>query len=147
MFIITPFPFSFIIGATNWVKYNDEVTLTFITWFHSSRETFCNDDKLKVPALLNNTSTVPYDATVLSTNILASSTFEVSTITYIASLPSPLIWSTTAFALSSFRPVTTTLAPSRAYKTAVALPIPDVEPVTIATLPSNLLNSNSSLYL
>ncbi|MPM65572.1 hypothetical protein SDC9_112469 [bioreactor metagenome] len=139
MLITTPLPFAFIIGATNCVRYNAAVTLTLKTLFHSSSETSFNGDMLKEPALLNNMSTVPYASIVLSTSIFASSTLEVSTITYIASKPSPLIWSTTSLALFSFLPVTTTFAPSRANNTAVALPIPEVDPVTMATLSFNFM--------
>src|SRR6476660_9248017 len=56
-----------------------------------------------------------------------------------AAPPSFLISATTCAPSFSRRPVRTTLAPARANSTAVALPIPDVPPVTSATLPENVL--------
>ena len=100
---------------------------------------------LNIPALLNSTSTVPYSSIVTSNIFLTSSRLDMSAITYIASFPSALMSSTTAFALSSFLPVTTTFAPSCANSFADALPIPDVAPVTIATFPSNFAIINFSL--
>jgi hypothetical protein len=53
------------------------------------------------------------------------------------SLPRDSIWRTTASLLSLRRAAITTLAPSRANCSAVAVPIPELHPVTITTLPSN----------
>ena len=75
---------------------------------------------------------------VSSKIFLMSSTLAISAITANASPPAATMSSTTACALSSFLPVTTTLAPSAAYNLAVERPIPEVEPVTIATFPSSL---------
>ena len=93
---------------------------------------------LNKPALLKRISTVPYAAMVSSKIFWMSSTLAMSAITAIASPPAALISSTTAFALSSFLPVTTTFAPSAANLFAVSRPIPEVEPVIIATFPSSL---------
>ena len=59
VFTMVPFPFSFITGATNCVKSNVEVTFTLNILFHSSMVKSINGDMLNIPALLNNTSTVP----------------------------------------------------------------------------------------
>ena len=93
---------------------------------------------LKSPALLNKMSTVPYSSMVASKIFLMSSGLAISAITANASPPAALMSSTTAFALSSFLPVTTTFAPSAANTLAVERPIPEVDPVTIATFPSSL---------
>src|SRR5689334_24519748 len=54
-----------------------------------------------------------------------------------ASPPASRISRATSRPASSVRPVTTTLAPSRAKRTAIARPMPRVDPVTSATLSSS----------
>ena len=66
VFTMVPFPFSFITGTTSCVKSNAEVTFTLNTLFHSSRVKSINGDIESIPALLNNTSMVPYSSMVAS---------------------------------------------------------------------------------
>src|SRR5260370_31349663 len=91
------------------------------------------------PALLNATSSRPYLSTVKSTIAFTSAFFATSARTNAASPPSFFISATTCAPSFSRRPVRTTFAPARANSIAVALPIPDVPPVTSATLPENVL--------
>src|SRR5205809_5632863 len=91
------------------------------------------------PALLNATSRRPYLSTVKSTIALTSASLATSARTNAASPPSFLISATTCAPSFSRLPVRTTFAPARANSIAVVLPIPDVPPVTSATLPENLL--------
>src|SRR6266513_2594796 len=91
------------------------------------------------PALLNATSRRPNLSTVKSTIALTSVSFATSARTNAASPPSFLISPTTCAPSFSRRPVRTTFAPARANAIAVALPIPEVPPVTSATLPENVL--------
>src|SRR6266403_4459533 len=91
------------------------------------------------PALLNATSRRPNRSTVKSTIAFTSASLATSAWTNPASPPSFLISATTCAPSLSRRPVKTTLAPARANSIAVVLPIPDVPPVTSATLPENLL--------
>src|ERR1700686_2665865 len=53
----------------------------------------------------------------------------------VASLPSPLIAAATSAHLSALRLEITTLAPARAIASAIARPMPLVEPVITATFP------------
>src|SRR5438067_3893383 len=87
------------------------------------------------PALLNATSRRPYLPTVKSTMAFTSASLATSARTNAASPPSFLISSTTCAPSFSRRPVRTTLAPARANSIAVVLPMPEVPPVTSATLP------------
>src|SRR5437879_21743 len=72
-----------------------------------------------------------------STIAFTSASFAMSPRTNAASPPSFLISATTCAPSFSRRPVNTTLAPARANAIAVALPMPEVPPVTSATFPSN----------
>src|SRR5436190_10361825 len=91
------------------------------------------------PALLNATSRRPNLSTVKSTIAFTSASLAISARTNAASPPSFLISSTTCAPAFSRRPVRTTLAPAHANSIAVVLPMPEVPPVTSATLPENLL--------
>src|SRR5262245_66513266 len=63
-----------------------------------------------------------------------------------ASSPHPdRISATTASTVDVVRDATTTCAPSRAYSSAIARPIPRPAPVTIATFPSSLPMSSPDL--
>src|SRR5206468_2058125 len=82
-------------------------------------------------------SSRPNLSTVKSTIRFTSASFATSARTNAASPPSFLISATTCAPSFSRRPVRTTLAAARANSIAVVLPIPDVPPVTSATLPEN----------
>lgn len=88
-------------------------------------------------ALLTSVVTVPYRSSAAPTMATTSSSWARSVRTNTASPPAARISSSTAAPSSSLRPVTTTRAPSRAKRTAVARPIPRVDPVTIATFPAS----------
>src|SRR6266550_4967924 len=74
---------------------------------------------------------------VKSTIALTSASFATSARMNAAVPPSCWISATTLAPSFSRRPVRTTLAPARANSIAVVLPIPDVPPVTSATLSEN----------
>src|SRR5580658_8010826 len=67
-----------------------------------------------------------------------SAAFATSAATNSASPPAARISSTTRLPRSALRAAITTFAPSRANKIAVALPIPELPPVTNATFPLSL---------
>src|SRR6266566_4951579 len=90
-----------------------------------------------MPALLKAMSIRPNLSTVKSTIRFTSASFATSARTNAASPSSFLISATTCAPSFSRRPVRTTLAAARANSIAVVLPIPDVPPVTSATLPEN----------
>src|SRR5439155_9657838 len=87
-----------------------------------------------VPALLNAMSKRPKVATVLSTSAFTSASRVTSVLTKSAFPPAFSIAWTTACPSFSRRPATTTFAPAFASATAAALPMPEVPPVTTATL-------------
>src|SRR5205814_9224351 len=83
-------------------------------------------------ALLCNTSRPPNDSTAVSTMRTTLGSSETSTSTATALPSSPATRSASVPLISA----TTTEAPSRAIRRAVASPMPLPAPVTIATLPS-----------
>src|SRR6185436_11102280 len=87
-------------------------------------------------------STRPHLATVASTRALSSSLRETLQGLAITSKPCFSNSARTASQASALRLETTTLQPARASSSAMDLPIPRVEPVTMATLP---LRSNNDL--
>src|SRR3989442_6731079 len=86
-----------------------------------------------VPALLNATSRRPYDRRAESTSFRTSASRVTSVATNVDSPQWRRMSGTTAVPSVSRRPATTTRAPSAAKASAVALPMPDVPPVTSAT--------------
>src|SRR5437763_6971761 len=92
-----------------------------------------------MPALLIRMSTPPYAATVAATPALTCCSFVTSIATPRASPPADLISAAAPSAASRFRSAMTTFAPSRAYRCAMALPMPLTAPVTIATFPSSFM--------
>src|SRR5262249_13350235 len=96
------------------------------------------------PALLNAMSSGPNLATAKFTIAFTSASLATSARTNAASPPSFLISATTCAPSFSRRPLRTTFAPTRANAIAVALPMPDVPPVTSATL---LVNELFILFL
>src|SRR5579863_2453360 len=90
-----------------------------------------------MPALLNATSRRPNFSTVFWTSASTSRALVTSAFTNRPSPPTSAISFTVSLPSASRRPETTTLAPDFANKTAVSRPMPDVPPVTSATLLSN----------
>src|SRR5437879_2108619 len=91
------------------------------------------------PALLNAMSSRPNLSTANLIIAFTSASLATSARTNAASPPSFLISATTCAPSFSRRPLKTTFAPARAKAIAVVLPMPEVPPVTNATLPSNVL--------
>ena len=91
-----------------------------------------------MPALLKSTSSRPYVSTAAAIRFRTSSSFETSARMNVAAPPSASISRATAAPLSSCQSDTTTLAPSRANSSALARPMPEPPPVTIAVLPGSL---------
>ena len=91
-----------------------------------------------MPALLTRMSILPQALTVASIADFTSPSFVVSVRSGFASPPESSIWAATAFAVSSLMSDAMTLAPSRPYRVAIALPMPEPAPVTSAVLPASL---------
>src|SRR5439155_3557891 len=93
------------------------------------------------PALLTRMSSPPKPDTASSIIACTSAERETSARKKRAVPPSLAIAEATRRPFSSFTSATTTRAPSRAKRVAMASPNPDPAPVTIAILPSNLMPS------
>jgi hypothetical protein len=87
-------------------------------------------------ALFTSTVTPPNRSTVADTSWAHAASSERSAAWNPASPPARVIAATAAAPRSASRPVTTTRAPSAANAVAIAVPIPEVEPVTSAISPS-----------
>src|SRR5487761_293059 len=108
---------------------------------HSSSVVSSTDLVNMTPALLTRMSTRPNLSRVARTRPLTSDDIDTSARIESPSPPLLLIESTTAWASRSLpTQLTVTFAPSAAKRSAIALPIPREEPVTIATLPSSLFS-------
>ena len=88
------------------------------------------------PALLNTTSRRPYVWTARSSAACTPSILAASILMLTARPPAALIPSATAVARRPLMSATTTPAPSRANRAAVAAPMPAPPAVTTTTLPS-----------
>uniref|UniRef100_A0A2H1WMT1 SFRICE_032792 n=1 Tax=Spodoptera frugiperda TaxID=7108 RepID=A0A2H1WMT1_SPOFR len=96
-----------------------------------------------IPALFTKISTFPKRFMVSSIILLASSSLDTSA----AIIKGSPHFFATLFNFSWFLPTNTTLAPSSANLMAVAAPIPELAPVTIATLSPKLMTSIPPKYL
>lgn len=119
--------------------------MTFVILKASLAKSVSGD--LHIPALLHTISRRPNFLTALLISSTTSPYLETSHLKNTASHPflfkssivgSSILSSYPNLLASIFISVTTSLAPSFASSSATALPIPELEPVTIATLPLNL---------
>src|SRR5436190_8878348 len=92
-----------------------------------------------MPALLTSTSTPFHAATTSATADCTCCSLLTSIATAMAWPPWRLISSAAACAESWLRSATTTLAPSRAKRAAISLPMPLAAPVTMQTLLSSFM--------
>ena len=93
-------------------------------------------DPSGLAALLNAQSRRPNTSTVRATSRSTSADLDTSVGTKIALPPAAVISSTVCVPICSPRAAITTLAPPLANARAVALPMPELPPVTNATLPA-----------
>src|SRR5262245_55732058 len=96
-----------------------------------------------MPALFTSTSSRPYAPTMVRTASCQSSSLATSSFTNCALPPSPLIFVATARPSASITSATTTIAPSRANRTASHSPMPWAAPLIIATFPLSLMVSSA----
>ncbi len=99
------------------------------------------------PALLTMTCRPPSCFTAVSTMRSPKSLAVTSPLHATALPPIFSISAIVSFAGASSRSLTTTLAPSRARRSATCCPIPRPDPVTIATFPSSCPTVSSSANL
>jgi len=98
---------------------------------------------ISVPPLFTSMSTPPKAETVSSTNLPGVPASPRSCAKNTASPPVRAISWTTSRPRVLSRPVTTTLTPASPSRRAISAPIPEVEPVTIATRPGPTPNSST----
>src|SRR5438034_5641959 len=120
---------------------NVPVRFTSTVWSHSSSGQSGTVRGKNTPALLNRRSIFLNVLIVSSTARLQSEARRTSERMKIPSPPALLTSCRTTRPRTSSRPVSATLAPSRANSTAVARPIPEVPPVMSATFPSSRIGS------
>jgi len=99
----------------------------------------------KTPALFTSTSSRPKDATVRSASIVTSEASAMSARMAVAWPPALFIDSTCASSKPTRRAARITVAPRRASSRAVAAPMPELAPVTIATSPASVVVPRSAL--
>jgi len=95
------------------------------------------DRDQEAPALFTSTSTRPKAVTVRSASIVTSEASDTSVGMATASPPASRIDRTCAASRPARRAASTTIAPRRASSRAVAAPMPELAPVTIATSPAS----------
>ena len=145
MFTMDPPPWSRMMGAVSWLVRRGPSTFTANTFLQYSSVIV---EGLKrpglIPALLTNTSIRPHRSTTLSMKEGISSHWPTWQAIPTAAEPVADVTSAATVSQSScFLLLTTTVAPAPASPSAIARPMPFVEPVTIATRP---LRSNSSSW-
>src|SRR4051794_17793981 len=143
MLMIDPEPCSSICGIAYLQPRNTPRTLTAMTRSQVATSVSMTEWSASgiTPALLYSASTRPKVATACATMPRASSSFETSVFTNVASPPAFRTASTVALPASSTKSATTTLAPSRANSSAATRPMPLPPPVTMVTLPSSRMRA------
>src|ERR1043166_9358132 len=104
---------------------------------HASSEVFSTVPLLMWPAAFTRTSMPPNTLTAVSTTRAGASVSARSASIVNASTPISVIFILISLSASALRPTQTTLAPACAKAIAHACPIPEMAPVTSATLPLN----------
>src|SRR5437868_6250769 len=138
--MIEPPPPCFILGRQYLVQSMVVVRLASSTLCQSADVTVSGVPGAPMPTLLCRMSSRPYFLTAKSAIASAASGLATSPANTAASPPSSLICLASLSARSALRLTSTTLAPSRANRMAVAMPLPTpsprgAAPVTTATLP------------
>src|SRR5262249_3311397 len=136
---IAPPPFLSITGISWRIELRRPHTLMSKMRRYSASVACSSGPVHSTPALLKAMSSFPNFSTAKSTIFFTSASLAISARMNAASPPSFLISATTCAPSFSRLPERTTFAPPRAKATAVALPMPEVPPVTSATLPENVL--------
>src|SRR5216683_7794722 len=120
-------------GSAAWIKKKTLRTLVATCSSNSASVNWSNGFATSPAALLINTSMRPRRESTCSTISCGVSAFETSAGSTKASLPAASISRATPASFSSLRPTSTTTIPLSANRRAVAAPIPEPAPVTMAT--------------
>jgi hypothetical protein len=139
--MIEPPPWRSMWGTANLAPRNTERTLTAITRSQSSTLSSTAVPGRSVPALLNSTSSRPNCSTVLATMASTEAASATSTSMATAWPPPSLMAATVSSALRRRTSATATAAPSAAKRIALAAPMPEPAPVTIAILFSSSMRT------
>ena len=142
MLMMEPPPLSIIFGMAYLLHRTMLLTLTAMTKSQSSSLTSSTEPRREMPTLLSSTSRRPHRSTAASTIRRQSSALMTLASNTSASPPSSRIMARVSSARACTLSTKRTLAPSRANRTAAALPLPtpgplEPAPVTIATFPSS----------
>src|SRR5215469_14675698 len=133
---IEPPPDCFIASTACFVPRNTPREFTAISRSHASVSSMSATALPLMPALLTRISSLPCFCTVAATTAFQSSSFVTSrrmnSAVPLARVISAATWRPSSSSMSA----TTTFAPSLAKRRAVAAPMPEAAPVTIATFPS-----------
>ena len=133
---IDPPPACFIASTACLVPRNTPREFTAISWSHASVSSMSVTALPLMPALFTRMSSFPYFCTVASTTAFQSSSL-VTSRRMNSAVPLARVMSAAIFLpSSSSMSAITTVAPSLAKRRAVAAPMPEAAPLTIATLPS-----------
>ena len=139
LFIMTPPPCSSITGISYFMDNQTPLKLVSTTSSKTSSVVRISRAIMPpTPALLKAISNRPYPFTVWFTMFSTCEAIRTSVWTNIASPPAFFIISTVSIPSFSLRLATTTLAPLSPNLIAVARPMPELPPVTSATLPANV---------
>src|SRR5258706_5868363 len=112
-------------------------------FFHSAYGTSSSGCTIWMPALLTSTSTPPQALTTSSTAALTCASLVTSMATPSAVPPRRRISSAAACAASLLRSAIATLAPSRAKREAISLPMPLAAPVTMQIRSGSFMGRHS----
>lgn len=135
MFTIAPTPWARMRGATSRLIRTAGIRFRSIARCHSSALVSWKDVPVEPPTLLIRTSIRPNAASAASTTSRAPASVVTSATTAIASAPSARASAAAASRASFSRAQRATRQPSRASSSAMARPIPRLEPVTSAAFP------------
>src|SRR5579872_2963660 len=134
--MIDPPPAAFIASTAYLVPRNTPRALTDINWSHASVSSMSVTALPLMPALFTRMSSLPYFCPVVSTTFFQSASLVTSRCINSA-LPLVRVMSeATLRPSSSSVSAITTLAPSLAKRRAVAAPMPEAAPLTMATFPA-----------
>src|SRR5437867_7251267 len=140
MLTMAPPPPCRMAGTACFMPRNTPLALMFRRVSHADVLRVSGSWEPLIPALFTRMSSRPKAPVVVRTASCQSSSLDTSSFTNCALPPSALIFAATCRPSASMTSATTTIAPSRAKRTASLWPIPWAPPVIIATFPPSLMD-------
>ena len=145
---MTPPPVFRICSAAYAQPKNTDFKLLSTTRYHSSSVSSSNGRWILMPALLTQTSTLPYRSATTSAKCRSCAVSVTSACSASSGRPCAANRSETASSFALLRPQTATRAPSCAKASAASSPIPEVPPVMATTLffsPNSMKSASCSI--